>query len=156
MQFVIDIDGVRIPIQIVKRGKKTFWRIIPSFLHDTIPKQREVRNTLAMASSENFGNSRNEINKAVADAFVNWESNKTAENETAVEQTLKDMFGKHEVDAVRTYYEHKDRETTLNRYRRRKLREENRGVILSPNVPRVPIPLKKEKSVSKIIQNAQE
>ncbi len=153
MQFIVNIDGIRVPIQIVKRGKTTYWRISQWFLNTPTEKQKEVQNTLAMAASNNFGKPPDKIAEAVAKAFSEWEGNVKPENETAIEQSLKEIFGEHEVNAVKTYYEHLDRETALNRYRRRKLREENRAAILSPNVPRVPIPLKKEKSVHEITQN---
>ena len=132
MLFRLDVEGVEIPIQVVKRGKTVYYRIAPFLLHDTTEKQRKVRNTLGTASSEKFGSPLPEIHKNVAESFEDWYENNPPEHKVnALEEALANYFGQQDVDTVRQFYADSKNPTADARYIRRK---EKKKVGLT-NVP---------------------
>ena len=121
MLFRLDVEGVEIPIQVVKRGKTVYYRIAPFLLHDTTEKQRKVRNTLGTASSEKFGSPLPEIHKNVAESFEDWYENNPPEHKiNALEEALATYFGQQDVDTVRQFYADSKNPTADARYIRRK------------------------------------
>ena len=98
--FWVDIDGYRVAVQAVLRGKTAYWRLAPYTIVYPTPRQRAVRETLSMASHEEAGQDIGTIDRSVRDAFRGWEYSVQAPNKTYL--ALKQIYGS-EADAVLEY-----------------------------------------------------
>ena len=139
MLFHVDIDGIDIPVQIVKRGDKVYYRVAPFAFHEPSEKQKEVRRTLAQASTEKYGSDLETINQSVGEAFQNWYAvNPLKESVNALEQALSEYFGNKDVESVKSYYQQLPRDTARERYNRRKAKINSIPIPTEPPIRTLP------------------
>lgn len=104
MKFEIPliIDGRQqlVCIQFVKRGETVYVRRCAYTMYNPTSAQQAVRDTVALASSRQFGKKLSHIDDAVKFAFNGWV--KTTEGRNRMQQALMAQYPK-DTDAVKKY-----------------------------------------------------
>lgn len=103
------INGEIVPVQVVKRGETVYVRRCAKTMFQPTEKQLAVRRNVALTSIEQFdvakafkeNLTREEINKAVKEAFANWQKSKP--RKPLIEEELEEEYGSQVSEVKESY-----------------------------------------------------
>ena len=109
MKINVVINGEIVPVQVVKRGETVYVRRCAKTMFQPTEKQLAVRRNVALTSIEQFdvekafkeNLTREEINKAVKEAFANWQKSKP--RKPLIEEELEEEYGSQVSEVKESY-----------------------------------------------------
>lgn len=130
MLFWLEIDGERVAVQVVNRKPKPYWRLAPYTIVYPTPKQRQVRDTLAIGAHKAAYGTMEDVNVEVKSSFNGWRYAERPENRTYA--ALKELYGDEVDDVMRYIQAQKKTEKRLQSpiYRERLERELEKQISL--------------------------
>lgn len=93
MLFDIEIDGTFIPIQAVKRNGKVYFRFAPYTIDHPTPKQKEVRDRVAVGGYLSYDKDLETVNETVKGQFVDWVKTQKSSTSRALYNMLRVRYG---------------------------------------------------------------